>query len=385
MKSSQGPFQDMIFQENALSLNQRLLPQVQKTNPNDFLTQNSNFSTTPINKNSSEQVKYENDTQKQQNETEVENNYYTPTSSDSQVGYLQTNIKQEQTLPIPFIPQGPGFQPGTFPPYISSPMIIQTPTQVQQYQSSQQNQNIKDNYQYSTPNSQTFPPSQNQIQTTNQPFLPQITKPTNTSTHIQPQQPSFCPIQLSLLVQQNPSTLPKFNTFNFRIRWTKQEDEQLLNLVRRWGARRWNEIAASLGTKTAKQCRDHYANCLDPGIRNSLWTVEEEEILLSKYNEIGPHWSRIRTFFPGRTNAMIKNYTIMLLKRNGKEISLDLQNQKDKSESESSCNSGSENEDNDDPGLSKDKEKSDQNGQKKFSVNDINFLLNRPAKFPGPE
>ena len=98
MKSSQGPFQDMIFQENALSLNQRLLPQVQKTNPNDFLTQNSNFSTSPINRNSSEQVKYENDTQKQQNETEVENNYYTPTSSDSQVGYLQTKNKHYQYL-----------------------------------------------------------------------------------------------------------------------------------------------------------------------------------------------------------------------------------------------------------------------------------------------
>lgn len=83
----------------------------------------------------------------------------------------------------------------------------------------------------------------------------------------------------------------------------------------------------------------------------------------------------------------------MLLKRNGKEMPPDIQTQKDKSESESSSNCSSGNEDNDDglvdqnlkndnKKIKKDKQKKNDKKQEMFSVNDINFLLNRPAKFP---
>lgn len=76
-------------------------------------------------------------------------------------------------------------------------------------------------------------------------------------------------------------------------------------------------FSCRLKNKTGKQCRDHYVNCLDPKINNSLWTEEEEKILLLKYEEIGPHWSKIQKYLPGRTNLMVKNYINNVLKRSG--------------------------------------------------------------------
>ena len=103
---------------------------------------------------------------------------------------------------------------------------------------------------------------------------------------------------------------------NTRNRWTQDEENRLINLVSIIGAREWNKISAILKTKTAKQCRDHYANCLNPEIKNSFWTIEEERVLLEKYQEYGSHWSKIKPFLPGRTSSMIKNYISMLLKKN---------------------------------------------------------------------
>ena len=51
------------------------------------------------------------------------------------------------------------------------------------------------------------------------------------------------------------------------------------------GPKKWKQIAFLIGTKTEKQCRDHYSNCLNPRINNSQWSENEEQILLHKYNE----------------------------------------------------------------------------------------------------
>ena len=54
-------------------------------------------------------------------------------------------------------------------------------------------------------------------------------------------------------------------------------------------------------------------NYLAPGFIHSNWTEEEDSILAKKYEEFGPHWSRIQNFLPHRTSNSIKNrynYTI---------------------------------------------------------------------------
>lgn len=102
---------------------------------------------------------------------------------------------------------------------------------------------------------------------------------------------------------------------NKRKCWTKEEDEELLNLVHKYGPQQWKAISEIIKSKSAKQCRDHYFNCLDPNINTALWTNEEEKILLKKYKQYGAHWSKIRKYLPGRTPSMIKAYLQMLLRR----------------------------------------------------------------------
>lgn len=138
-----------------------------------------------------------------------------------------------------------------------------------------------------------------------------------------------------------------------RSKWTKEEEESLIRLVSITGAKGWNQIASLLKTKTAKQCRDHYANCLDPEIKTSLWTVEEEKILMSKFCEYGSQWSKIKRFLPGRTNSMIKNYVSMLLKKkefnvSNQQYDMNLVNQKNEiclyNEKNDACLSNQKNE-----------------------------------------
>lgn len=168
-----------------------------------------------------------------------------------------------------------------------------------------------------------------------------------------------------------------------RTRWTKEEEETLIKLVERAGARRWNQIASVLKTKTAKQCRDHYANCLDPEIKNSLWTVEEERVLLMKYQEYGTHWSGIKKFLPGRTTSMIKNYVTMLLKKNERGLSHEFQEitqgqtSNEQAEESSSCGNSNAGSDTDDHNFSLNMD-DNQTKYNKFSCLDIDCLLNRP-------
>ncbi|KAK8892568.1 Transcription factor myb3r-5 [Tritrichomonas musculus] len=148
-----------------------------------------------------------------------------------------------------------------------------------------------------------------------------------------------------------------------RTPWTKEEDEQLITLIKKLGPSNWNEIASSFKIKTAKQCRDHYRNVLDPGIKNSQWTIDEEKTLIQKYNLFGPQWSLISSFLPGRSTTMIRNYTRVLF-MNGK-----INN--DEKQRTSSGNSCSEIEDHYNVN-------SNVKNESNFSVTDISCLLNRP-------
>ena len=180
--------------------------------------------------------------------------------------------------------------------------------------------------------------------------------------------------------QDNDSSISPKSFTNTRSRWTKDEEKKLINLVSVTGARGWNQIASLIKTKTAKQCRDHYANCLNPEIKNSLWTDEEEQILLSKYQEYGSHWSKIKKFLPGRTTAMIKNYVTMLLKKNERKVndqyqqSLNIHIQNEQNEDSSSYSCCNPSSDADEQNFSLDMSNV-QNNYTNFNYHDISSIL----------
>ena len=62
--------------------------------------------------------------------------------------------------------------------------------------------------------------------------------------------------------------------------WTKEEDEKVIELVKKYGPKRWTLIAKQLKGRIGKQCRERWHNHLNPEIKKTAWT--EEEVGLNK-------------------------------------------------------------------------------------------------------
>ncbi|XP_031394466.1 transcription factor DUO1 [Punica granatum] len=92
--------------------------------------------------------------------------------------------------------------------------------------------------------------------------------------------------------------------------WKAEEDEILLNHVRRYGPRDWSSIRSKgLLQRTGKSCRLRWVNKLRPNLKNGCkFTPEEERIVIELQAQFGNKWARIATYLPGRTDNDVKNF-----------------------------------------------------------------------------
>ncbi|OHT12478.1 Myb-like DNA-binding domain containing protein [Tritrichomonas foetus] len=102
---------------------------------------------------------------------------------------------------------------------------------------------------------------------------------------------------------------------NQRHKFTKDEDQKLIDLVGKYGTNNWIEIAVNMAGLTSRQCRERYKHYLAPNIKNDIWTIDEELLLQQKYAEYGPKWSTIAKFFNARSDVNIKNHWTILSQR----------------------------------------------------------------------
>uniref|UniRef100_A0A6B2KY67 Uncharacterized protein n=1 Tax=Arcella intermedia TaxID=1963864 RepID=A0A6B2KY67_9EUKA len=94
--------------------------------------------------------------------------------------------------------------------------------------------------------------------------------------------------------------------------WKNTEDEILKAAVMKYGKNQWARIASLLSRKSAKQCKSRWYEWLDPSIKKTEWSREEEEKLLHLAKIMPCQW---RTIAPivGRTAAQCLEHYEKLL------------------------------------------------------------------------
>lgn len=94
--------------------------------------------------------------------------------------------------------------------------------------------------------------------------------------------------------------------------WRNTEDEILKAAVMKYGKNQWSRIASLLHRKSAKQCKARWYEWLDPSIKKTEWSREEEEKLLHLAKLMPTQWRTIAPII-GRTAAQcLEHYEFLL-------------------------------------------------------------------------
>ncbi|KAF9481702.1 hypothetical protein BDN70DRAFT_876021 [Pholiota conissans] len=92
--------------------------------------------------------------------------------------------------------------------------------------------------------------------------------------------------------------------------WSEEEDQQLREAVALFGENdNWKSVASLVQGRTNKACRKRWLHSLQPNVKKSAWTSDEDQLLTELYEQFGPKWSAIARQIDGRTDdACSKRY-----------------------------------------------------------------------------
>ena len=79
--------------------------------------------------------------------------------------------------------------------------------------------------------------------------------------------------------------------------WKNSEDEILKAAVMKYGKTEWARVASLLPRKSAKHCKARWEEWLDPRIKKTEWTREEDEKLMHLSKVLSGQWRTIGMCF----------------------------------------------------------------------------------------
>ncbi|WFD34934.1 Pre-mRNA-splicing factor cef1 [Malassezia cuniculi] len=94
--------------------------------------------------------------------------------------------------------------------------------------------------------------------------------------------------------------------------WKNTEDEILKAAVSKYGKNQWARISSLLVRKTPKQCKARWYEWLDPSIKKTDWSREEDEKLLHLAKLMPTQWRTIAPIVGRTANQCLERYQRLL-------------------------------------------------------------------------
>ncbi|VDP57286.1 unnamed protein product [Schistosoma curassoni] len=101
--------------------------------------------------------------------------------------------------------------------------------------------------------------------------------------------------------------------------WRNTEDEILKAAVMKYGKNQWARIASLLHRKAAKQCKARWYEWLDPSVKKTEWSREEDEKLLHLAKLMPTQWRTIAPIVGRTANQCLERYEYLLDKAQNRE------------------------------------------------------------------
>ena len=109
--------------------------------------------------------------------------------------------------------------------------------------------------------------------------------------------------------------LPSQTLIHRKTKWSEEEDNMLIQSVKKNGMTNWTLVASEVPGRTGKQCRERWVNQLCPSVNKDNWTAQEDQILFKQHAVYGNVWSKICKHLPGRSANAVKNRWAWIMRR----------------------------------------------------------------------
>jgi hypothetical protein len=120
---------------------------------------------------------------------------------------------------------------------------------------------------------------------------------------------SFCGMCCLGKDSKSVSSQPRVSSYTKERRithyWSKEDDLKLIKLASKY-KQDWERVSEKFPDKSPAQLSSRWKNKLDPSLKKTSWTDEEDIVLKTFVLEFGYNWERLAKYLKGRSEQDIK-------------------------------------------------------------------------------